>query len=508
MSDVKPHETTTGALKDSKVDVSSVTPTILAGANATTTTTSTSSATTAGGSSTPSGTDTATAGGNTTNPPAWMKRYEAFVQSAAVPNAISSRMPTSGTVAQSLDQTQAKLQEITTTSKASLDKTWSVGKTRYSEWKLATDKKMNKEQFFKNAWSVTNETQVVLNVSLNQVGPLMYQVLLPGETFERRVPNVWYALSIRPWTSPETEYTSWSVAWPIIAIAGPVSAAASLIAIPFVALAAGGTALASLTGFGSSVATGVTSAGTAVTSTAASVAGLAARAASLPGGSKVRGKLVDAAKGAFGARGEVIIPKVVKYLTTSAAAGGALKGPEAEHWKVEEAKSKKKVSEVDVTGLDLQKVLRCDTGKSKVDKQLTQAFEHLHFKKHYKTSTNPVLRITGGPELEERGDKQVLVFYHFVLEQAIDIAVEPVPVEEVPPTQSEEALVKDARVVPTLEEAEQVSKDVPVHGTGEHPEKVDEVVEKVMSEHGDKVERTKSEEEKTEEKKGWFSWRK
>ncbi|KDE02647.1 hypothetical protein MVLG_06806 [Microbotryum lychnidis-dioicae p1A1 Lamole] len=506
MSNVKPHETTTAALKDSKVHGSgsgvTSTGTLSAGAGATTSSTSSATSATAGTAA-----STSPASGITTPQPAWMKHYEKFVQSA-VPNAISSRLPSSGTVAQSLDQTQAKLQEITTTSKASLDKTWSVGKTRYSEWKLATDRKMNKEQFFKNAWSVTNETQVVLNVSLNQVGPLMYQVLLPGETFERRVPNVWYALSIRPWTSPETEYSSWSVAWPIIAIAGPVSAAASLIAIPFVALAAGGTALASLTGFGSSVATGVTSVGTAVTSTAASAAGLAARAASLPGGSKVRGKLVDAAKGTVGTRGEVVIPKVVKYLTTSAAAGGVFKGAEAEHWKVEGAKSKKKVAEVDVTGLDLQKVLRCHTGKSKVDKQLVAAFEHLHFKKHYKTATNPVLRITGGPELEERGEKQVLVFYHFVLEQAIDIVVEPVSVEEVPPTQSEEALVKDARVVPTLEEAEQVSKDVPVHGKGEHPEKVDELVEKVMSEHGDKVEKAKSEAEKTEERKGWFSWRK
>jgi hypothetical protein len=202
--------------------------------------------------------------------------------------------------------------------------------------------------------------------------------------------NLWYTLSTRPWTSPSTAYTPWyvaspdarkhalksclnrSVAWPILAVSGPVAAATSLLAIPFVAVAAGGTALASLTAFGSAAATGVASAGTAVTSGAASAAGLAARAAALPGGSKVKGKLVDAAKQNMGARGEVIIPKVVKYFakgTAKAAVGGALKEGDEEHGPDRKGRGKgKKLDEVDVTGFELEKVLKCDTGKHKVDK--------------------------------------------------------------------------------------------------------------------------------------------
>lgn len=158
-------------------------------------------------------------------------------------------------------------------------------------------------------------------------------------------------------------------------MAGPSVAAASLLAIPLVAIAAGGTALASLTAFGSSVGSAVVSTGSAVASSGSAAVGLAARAAALPGGAKVKGKLVDAAKSNFGSRGEVLLPKVVRYFakgTATAAAGGVLEaagGKKVEEGgKVKERKKGKKIDEVEVTGYELEKVLRCETGKSKVDK--------------------------------------------------------------------------------------------------------------------------------------------
>lgn len=53
---------------------------------------------------------------------------------------------------------------------------------------------------------------------------------------------------------------------------------------------------------------------------------------------------------------------------------------------------------MDVTGLELEKVLACETGKRRVDKHLEQAFKKLSVRtsKGLKTTDNPVLRIVGG----------------------------------------------------------------------------------------------------------------
>jgi hypothetical protein len=213
--------------------------------------------------------------------------------------------------------------------------------------------------------------------------------------------GLWYSLQIRPWTSPSTAYTPWSVTWPILAVAGPTVAATSLLAIPFVAMAAGGTALASLTGFGSAAASAVTSAGTTTASSAASAIGLAAKAANMPGGKKIKGKLVDAARKNVGENGEKLTGHVVRYFT-KASAGAAVAVGGAEHEKLEGSENGKqgkgkKIKEVEITGYELEKALKCETGKSKVDKALKEAFEKLSIKQsHWKTKENPVLQIVGG----------------------------------------------------------------------------------------------------------------
>jgi len=218
------------------------------------------------------------------------------------------------------------------------------------------------------------------------------QVLLPGETFARRVPNLWYWAEVRPRTNAESEYSNWSVTWPILAVSGPSVALASLLAIPFVAMAAGGTALASLTSFGSSVVGGTTAAvsGTAnaVTGSIAATASFAAKANRIPGSGKVRGKLVDAAKNAVGAKASDrnLQESVVRYITSSAdgrAKAGVQKGKEKmaelkekEIEKTEEEflaekerkKEKKELDEIDVTGHELEKVIKCETGDKKLDK--------------------------------------------------------------------------------------------------------------------------------------------
>ncbi|ORY88683.1 hypothetical protein BCR35DRAFT_301483, partial [Leucosporidium creatinivorum] len=364
--------------------------------------------------------------------PQWTTQYDKAV--AALPTSIASRLPTSAVAAEHVSTLSDKVSTLSATGKDQLGELSRSGSKKVDQLRARATGRFSEmgEDVFANAWSVTNTSNVALNISLNQVGPLHYDVVLPNEVFERRVPGLWYSLQIRPWTSPSTAYTPWSVTWPILAVAGPTVAATSLLAIPFVAMAAGGTALASLTGWGSAAASAVTSASTSTASGAASAIGLAAKAANLPGGRKMKGKLVDAARKNVGENGEKITGHVVRYFTKAtagAAVAGAAGGVEAEHEEKGEGIGKKgkgkKIQEVDITGYDLEKALKCETGKSKVDKALKEAFEKLCIKQsHWKTKENPVLQIVGGPELEERGKHQYLVFYPFVVRKVIDIEVQ------------------------------------------------------------------------------------
>lgn len=117
----------------------------------------------------------------------------------------------------------------------------------------------------------------------------------------------------------------------------------------------------------------------------------------------MKGKLVDAARKNVGENGEKITGHVVRYFTKAsagAAVAGAVGGAEQEKAEGngnEKNGKGKKIVEVDITGYELEKALKCETGKSKVDKALKEAFEKLCIKEsHWKTKENPVLQIVGG----------------------------------------------------------------------------------------------------------------
>lgn len=185
-----------------------------------------------------------------------------------------------------------------------------------------------------------------------------------------------------------------SVALPIVALVGPVVVLTSLLLIPFVAAGVGGAAMASVIGMGEAVTGGLG----AMFTGGKVVMGLVSKLRLLPGGQKVQGKLVAYAKEGLEKGGE----GVVRYFMTGVAGLSAAEALKAkERREIEEQKqrekNKKKTDEVDVTGLDIEQVLSCSTGKKRVDKALIKAFAKLQFKStKYKASQNPVLRVMGG----------------------------------------------------------------------------------------------------------------
>ncbi|BGP21984.1 proteophosphoglycan ppg4 [Rhodotorula toruloides] len=416
--------------------------------------------------------------------PSWVSSYNSLT--AKLPSPLSQRLPTGDQAAVTLALAQDKLAAFGNSSKERWDTVSRSTGERVAELRQSSSKGVSSVQdaWLAKAWSVTNETQVPLNVALRQVGPLYYDVLPPGATFERRVPNLWFSLEIRPYTSPASAYNGWSATWPILCVTGPAVAVTSLLAIPFVAAAAGGTALASLTGFGSSIVAGAGAAAESVGAAAATAVGIATKANAIPGASRVKGRLADAARDLVGEHisREKVQQHVVRYLTQQ---GGGGKGKEeavsvgliedAQVQAVEKTRAKarkeKKLDEVDVTGYDTEKVLSCATGHAGVDKALAKAFKKLSFKTkfaEYRTQDCPVLRVAGGPELETRtptptffhpnpSPKSFIVFYPFVLLHSTHITAEPVPASEVPPTEDEQRVMERAKVVESFEEAEKES---------------------------------------------------
>ncbi|BGP13075.1 hypothetical protein JCM10213_000920 [Rhodosporidiobolus nylandii] len=456
-----------------------------------------------------------------------------------LPPSVSAVLPSPSAASSAVSVASDKFSALGTASKAAAGEVSKTSSQRVEALRKASKagwKKAGPEAWCACAWAVRNETSIPLNVSLNQVGPLYYEVLKPEETFERRVPSLPYALEIRPYTSPSTAYTPWSTTWPILAVTGPVVAVASLLALPFVAVAAGGTALASLSSVGSSIAAGAASASDAAVGTAATATALVAKASSLPGARQVKGRLADAAKKAVGEHvsREKVQQHVVRYLTTARnAGGGAAAGGVIEEVEHEEAKRKEsarkhgKVEEIDVTGYDVEKVLVCETGNAKVDKALAKAFKRLSMKsklREYKTESNPVLRVVGGPELETRtppssflhpnpAPRTYLVFYPFtVLHAPADVRAEPVPLDEVPPTEDEARVMDKGRVVESWEAAEKASREAPPAAAEVKPEEVDKKVAQAEEEVGEAQRQVEAEagkgkapvEGEKSKKKGWL----
>lgn len=119
--------------------------------------------------------------------PAWQAKYDAARSS--LPAAVQARLPTSATAAQHVSTISDKIDVLTAQGKDKLGQLSKTSAIKAGEWRnqaaavrLSTD-----QSVLSKAWSVTNETNIALNLSLNQVGPLMYQTVLPNETFERRV---------------------------------------------------------------------------------------------------------------------------------------------------------------------------------------------------------------------------------------------------------------------------------------------------------------------------------
>jgi hypothetical protein len=98
--------------------------------------------------------------------PAWHKQYDTL--SSKLPDSISRRLPSSTEAQSSLDTLSKNVTEKYGTAVSSTKKFGEVSKANYERLSAAT--------FTKNAWSISNETQVPINVALGQVGPLMYEV--------------------------------------------------------------------------------------------------------------------------------------------------------------------------------------------------------------------------------------------------------------------------------------------------------------------------------------------
>lgn len=119
-----------------------------------------------------------------TPPPAWTSTYDT-VQSK-LPTFVSTRLPSSTTAAATVSQVSSQLSTLGTSSKEHLSTLNASGK----ELKRAGSKrfvdlseslkqrKLTPEALTANAWSVTNQTQVSLNISLNQVSWQSYSNVL------------------------------------------------------------------------------------------------------------------------------------------------------------------------------------------------------------------------------------------------------------------------------------------------------------------------------------------
>jgi hypothetical protein len=167
----------------------------------------------------------------------WAKAYTSAY--SRLPPSVSGRLPTAAEAQDAVDSMSERF------SKSVGDSNQSIKERRA---KLRSD-------FFSHGYSVANATQIPLYISLNQIGPLMYEAVAPNVVFERRVPGLFFFLEVR---ASGGAYTPWSVAWPILAVTGPAVALSSLAAIP---LAAAVTGSATLAGLSTAVYSGIASAG-------------------------------------------------------------------------------------------------------------------------------------------------------------------------------------------------------------------------------------------------------
>ncbi len=121
-------------------------------------------------------------------------------------------------------------------------------------------------------FEIKNETIWPLQISLDQVGPLYYDVVQPGETFVRNTGAVWFTIRATIFLDEKNRITTWDVVWPIGAMTVGVLAAALVTAVT------AGTAGPAIAG-----AAGAASAGASTTLTGVTLAGVSALAPTLVG---------------------------------------------------------------------------------------------------------------------------------------------------------------------------------------------------------------------------------
>jgi hypothetical protein len=128
----------------------------------------------------------------------------------------------------------------------------------------------------------------------------------------------------------------------------------------------GGAALASVVGAGKTVAGSAGAVGGYAIKSGKTVAVLGSKLTLLPGGNKIKSKLVDAARG----KGEKVKEGVVRYFKLTPEVITTSVVIEETRKKIEVEKKDKKIKsvEIEVTGYEIEKVLRCETGSKKLDR--------------------------------------------------------------------------------------------------------------------------------------------
>ncbi|HEX4961665.1 MAG TPA: hypothetical protein VF173_12550 [Thermoanaerobaculia bacterium] len=169
---------------------------------------------------------------------------------------------------------------------------------------------------------IKNDTIWPLQISLNQVGPLYYGIIEPGEYFIRDTGAVWFTIKAAIFLDEKDKITPLTAVLPVVSIVGSVilgavTAGASAFA--------GGPALAAAGAAGVSGVTGLSSAAALATATAASTlvgAGFSAGAALVIGGAVVGGT-----GAALSATTRGVLIDIFKDENISASKAGVYAGP-------------------------------------------------------------------------------------------------------------------------------------------------------------------------------------
>lgn len=126
-------------------------------------------------------------------------------------------------------------------------------------------------------FEIKNETQMRLQMSLDQVGPLYFGLVDPGKTFVRDTGAVWFTIKAAVNIDPKDQITAWDAVWPVGVFTVGVLAAAVAVAVT-----AGGAGPA-IAAAGGGASGGAGAASTAAGLTAAQLAGVSTLAPALVG---------------------------------------------------------------------------------------------------------------------------------------------------------------------------------------------------------------------------------